>query len=214
MLKRIVHLPGFSRPVQVPPRLLGLQESGKISGKHFPLFLVILVCREMVMIILVCRIMLNLICRSDKTSSSHSAEMLMLNLIGRLLLIHGITTLMLSDDEAGGRGWITTGDHEHVLRYEEISSFPPNGVKRFQFSTRTGHYSQVIPVTRVSYNVPGGNIPLSLSILELMAPLGKLSPSKTDEFSEKFQTAFDPPPSFSESYVANFFRNSWPKYRL
>ena len=121
---------------------------------------------------------------------------------------------MLSDDEAGGRGWITTGDHEHVLRYEEISSFPPNGVKRFQFSTRTGHYSQVIPVTRVSYNVPGGNIPPSLSILELMAPLGKLSPSKTDEFSEKFQTAFDPPPSFSESYVANFFWNSWPKYRL
>ena len=26
--------------------------------------------------------------------------------------------------------------------------------------------------------------------------------SKTDEFSEKFQTAFDPPPSFSEGYVA------------
>ena len=23
-----------------------------------------------------------------------------------------------------------------------------------------------------------------------------------------------PPPSFSESYVANYFRNSWPKYRL
>ena len=23
-----------------------------------------------------------------------------------------------------------------------------------------------------------------------------------------------PPPSFSESYVTNFFRNSWPKYRL
>ena len=28
-------------------------------------------------------------------------------------------------------------------RYEEISSFPPTGVERFQFSTRTGHYSQV-----------------------------------------------------------------------
>ena len=39
-----------------------------------------------------------------------------------------------------------------------------------------------------------------------LASLGKLSPSKTDEFSEKFQTAYDPPPppSFSESYVANF----------
>ena len=29
--------------------------------------------------------------------------------------------------------------------------------------------------------------------------------SKTDEFSEKIQTAFDPPPSFSENYVANLF---------
>ena len=28
--------------------------------------------------------------------------------------------------------------------------------------------------------------------------------TKTDEFSEKFQTAFDPPPSFSESNIANF----------
>ena len=37
--------------------------------------------------------------------------------------------------------------------------------------------------------------------------------SKTDEFSEKFQTAFNPP-SFSESHVAIFLRNSWPKYRL
>ena len=44
--------------------------------------------------------------------------------------------------------------------------------------------------------------------------LGTPFPSKTDEFSEKFQTAFDPPPSFSESYIANFFWNSCPKYRL
>ena len=35
--------------------------------------------------------------------------------------------------------------------------------------------------------------------------LGTPSPSKTEEFSEKFQTAFDPPPrSFSESYIAIF----------
>ena len=33
--------------------------------------------------------------------------------------------------------------------------------------------------------------------------LGKPTSSKTDEFLEKFQTAF-----------ANFFQNSWPKYRL
>ena len=37
-----------------------------------------------------------------------------------------------------------------------------------------------------------------------MLLLGTHSPSKTDEFSEKFQTAFGPPPSFSESYVAIF----------
>ena len=42
---------------------------------------------------------------------------------------------------------------------------------------------------------------------------GKPRTSKTDEFSEKFQTAFDPP-SFSENHIAIFFQNSWPKYRL
>ena len=34
--------------------------------------------------------------------------------------------------------------------------------------------------------------------------LGKGGVSKTDEFLEKFQTAFDPPPSFSENHVALF----------
>ena len=34
--------------------------------------------------------------------------------------------------------------------------------------------------------------------------LGKHPPPKTDEFSEKFQTAFDPPPSFLENHVADF----------
>ena len=28
---------------------------------------------------------------------------------------------------------------------------------------------------------------------------------KSDEIAEKFQTAFDPPPSFSENYIAIFF---------
>ena len=38
-------------------------------------------------------------------------------------------------------------------------------------------------------------------------PLGMGRANKTDEFSEKIQTAFDrdPPPSFSENYVANIF---------
>ena len=34
--------------------------------------------------------------------------------------------------------------------------------------------------------------------------LGMPVPTKTDEFSEKYQTAFDPPPSFSENHVADF----------
>ena len=29
--------------------------------------------------------------------------------------------------------------------------------------------------------------------------------TKTDEFLEKFQTAFDPPPSLLENYIANFY---------
>ena len=40
-------------------------------------------------------------------------------------------------------------------------------------------------------------------------PLGMVRANKTDEFSEKIQTAFDPPlPSFSENYVANSFRKT------
>ena len=33
--------------------------------------------------------------------------------------------------------------------------------------------------------------------------LGKPNPAKTDEFLEKFETAFDPP-SFSENHIADF----------
>ena len=58
-------------------------------------------------------------------------------------------------------------------------------------------------------------IPLLMTFLiKYFLYLGTPSPSKTDEFSEKFQTAIDPPPHFSESCIANFFWNSWPKYRL
>ena len=34
--------------------------------------------------------------------------------------------------------------------------------------------------------------------------LGKPNVNKTDEFSAKFQMAFDPPPSFSENHIADF----------
>ena len=39
------------------------------------------------------------------------------------------------------------------------------------------------------------------------APLGTGGGTKTDEISEKFQTAFDRPPSFSETYIAFFSEN-------
>ena len=34
--------------------------------------------------------------------------------------------------------------------------------------------------------------------------LGKDPATKSDEFLKKIQTAFDPPPSFLENYIANF----------
>ena len=38
-----------------------------------------------------------------------------------------------------------------------------------------------------------------------MILLGKDPATKADEFLEKFQMAFDPPPSFLENYIANLF---------
>ena len=43
------------------------------------------------------------------------------------------------------------------------------------------------------------------------ADLGTGKVNRSDEFSEKFQTAFDPPPSFSESYIALFATKLWQK---
>ena len=41
---------------------------------------------------------------------------------------------------------------------------------------------------------------------------GKGGATKSDEFSGKFQTAFDPPPSFSENYVAIVFMTDMVAY--
>ena len=43
-----------------------------------------------------------------------------------------------------------------------------------------------------------------LKVDPLSSSLGKDPATKTDEFLEKFQTAFDIPPSFLENYIANF----------
>ena len=39
----------------------------------------------------------------------------------------------------------------------------------------------------------------------LLKSLGKGPATKSDELLEKFQTAFDPPASFLENYIANFY---------
>ena len=43
---------------------------------------------------------------------------------------------------------------------------------------------------------------------QIFQHLGTGGGTKTDEFSEKYQTAFDLPPSFSEIYIAFFLRKS------
>ena len=48
-----------------------------------------------------------------------------------------------------------------------------------------------------------GAVATSASQSSRSSPLGTSDASETDEFSDKFQTAFDPPPpSFSENHVA------------
>ena len=75
---------------------------------------------------------------------------------------------------------------------------------------RAGVYDQWWSM-KIDHTVPSCNS-CSISIFQKiscqpssMDHLGKPTPSKMDEFSEKFQTAVDPPPSFSENHVADFF---------
>ena len=62
-----------------------------------------------------------------------------------------------------------------------------------------------------SPHIPPTNAPSSAPCNDITkvspTPLGKPNPPKTDEFSEKFQTAFDPPPSFSENHIADFLKS-------
>ena len=44
-------------------------------------------------------------------------------------------------------------------------------------------------------------------IMKGPAPKGTDDATKTDEFLEKIQTAFDPSPSFSENHITIFFVN-------
>ena len=45
-----------------------------------------------------------------------------------------------------------------------------------------------------------------------MIPFGKGLATKSDDFLENFQTAFDQPPSFLENHVANFFMTDMVAY--
>ena len=56
------------------------------------------------------------------------------------------------------------------------------------------HLPVILQVHHLNDNLPSPQM--------AQQPLGKRTFSKTDEFLEKFQTAFDPPPTFSEN--ANF----------
>ena len=49
-----------------------------------------------------------------------------------------------------------------------------------------------------------GNAQIGVVLFSKVLPLGTDEPTKTDVFSEKFQMAFDPPPSFSENHIAVF----------
>ena len=59
-------------------------------------------------------------------------------------------------------------------------------------------------ITSTSFYIPVHDQGLLL-FAETIFLVGTRDATKTHEFSEKFQTAFDPPRSFSESYVAIFF---------
>ena len=73
------------------------------------------------------------------------------------------------------------------------------------------------PVRRwTAEDYPTWGHPRAASVLEMsILPqcecpcLGKDPATKSDEFLEKFQTAFDPPHSFLENYVANFLLWIW-----
>ena len=50
----------------------------------------------------------------------------------------------------------------------------------------------------------GGKTPIGCFWFLFVSPLGTRDGTKTIEFSRKFQTAFDPPPSLSENHIATF----------
>ena len=60
------------------------------------------------------------------------------------------------------------------------------------------------PTDYVPDNVKSAN-KCKKQIKVLLKSLGKGPATKSDELLEKFQTAFDPPASFLENYIANFY---------
>ena len=72
---------------------------------------------------------------------------------------------------------------------------------------KEGKFDKIVPDNFLNNLLCYGD-PLNGRTDSEVLALGKGGSSKTDEFLEKFQTAFDPPPSFSENHVALFFRNT------
>ena len=52
---------------------------------------------------------------------------------------------------------------------------------------------------------PNWNVTYIFSFREIVNQLGTGVASKTGDFLEKFQTAFDPPPSFSKNHIAIYY---------
>ena len=53
------------------------------------------------------------------------------------------------------------------------------------------------------------NVKKNCRIRKQVHPLWKDPATKSDEFLEKVQTAFDPPPSLLGNYIATFFYNGY-----
>ena len=65
------------------------------------------------------------------------------------------------------------------------------------------HLPVILQVHHLNDNLPSPQM--------AQQPLGKRTFSKTDEFLEKFQTAFDPPPTFSRYFFWGASLSSYDK---
>ena len=80
--------------------------------------------------------------------------------------------------------WLSCCRNKHILSYVKVLELLEGA--------ENGRYKVIAKAE------PYKNLPVRLNIT--YKPLGKPYPTKTDEFSEKFQTAYDPPLIFGKVY--------------